>query len=139
MTTITALPAAPSRSQSSAAFITSADAFVAALPPMVTQVNAVAVEVNANATTCSAAATTATAAATAATAATGVTKWISGTTYAEGVNVWSPVTFQTFRRKTAGGGIIDPYLDTTNWAALIISVSQFQPSLALNNLAGVFN
>ena len=50
MTTITALPEAPSTNDP-ANFATEADAFIAALPTFVTQTNAVASEVNANAAT----------------------------------------------------------------------------------------
>jgi len=61
MTTITALPSAPSRASSPATFATDADAFAGALPTLVTQINVVAGEINANTTTASSAATTATA------------------------------------------------------------------------------
>lgn len=59
MTTITALPTAPDRSDPST-FDTRADAFVAALPTLVTEINTVSGEVNTNASTASTAATTAT-------------------------------------------------------------------------------
>lgn len=48
-------------------------------------------------------------------AVAGSTKWISGTTYAEGAAVWSPITLLTYRRKTAGAGTTDPSIDTANW------------------------
>lgn len=60
MTTINALPSAPSRASSPATFATDADAFAGALPTLVTQINAVAGEVNTNTATASAAAATAT-------------------------------------------------------------------------------
>jgi hypothetical protein len=41
--------------------------------------------------------------------------WVSGTTYAVGNVVYSPLNFQTYRRKIAGAGATDPSLDTTNW------------------------
>jgi hypothetical protein len=44
--------------------------------------------------------------------------WVSGTTYAVGNTVYSPITFQTYRRKVAGAGTTDPSLDTTNWQVL---------------------
>lgn len=47
-----------------------------------------------------------------------VTKWISGTSYDEGDNVWSPIDFQTYRRKIAGAGTTDPSVDSTNWLKL---------------------
>ena len=60
MTTITALPTPPARTQAPATFSANADAFLAALPTFATQTNAVAGEINANTTTASTAATTAT-------------------------------------------------------------------------------
>jgi hypothetical protein len=42
--------------------------------------------------------------------------WVSGTTYAIGDARYSPIDFQTYRRKTAGAGTTDPSLDGTNWA-----------------------
>ena len=58
-----------------------------------------------------------TAAATAAQAAN-ASKWVTGTTYVEGDVRWSPTTWLSYRRKTAGAGSTDPASDTTNWAAL---------------------
>lgn len=49
--TITALPTAPSRSDTSAVFVAAADAFVAALPTFVTEANALAAAMNLNSTT----------------------------------------------------------------------------------------
>lgn len=111
MTTVTALPAAPSRGQSPSSFIVSADAFVSALPTMVTQINQVASEVNANADRAQSNAE-------AAAATSGAVPWVSGTTYAKNDAVISQVNFQTYRRKVAGGGTTDPSSDPTNWAAL---------------------
>jgi hypothetical protein len=48
MTTITALPTPPSRSDSAANFISKSDAFIAALPSFVTQTNTVASEIETN-------------------------------------------------------------------------------------------
>lgn len=59
MTTITALPPAPSRDDP-VNFADEANTWVAALPQFGTEANAVASEVNANASTASTAATTAT-------------------------------------------------------------------------------
>lgn len=51
----------------------------------------------------------------AASAAAGAALWVSGTTYAIGACVWSPVTYLVYRRKTAGAGTTDPSGDATNW------------------------
>lgn len=45
-----------------------------------------------------------------------VAVWVTGTTYAYGYEVFSPIDFQTYRRKVAGAGSIDPSADTTNWS-----------------------
>lgn len=132
MTTITALPTAPSRADPTN-FSTQADAFLNALPTFGTEVNTVAGEIN---TTASNAATSASNAATsasnsatsastalaaqnAATALVGASVWVSGTTYAVGDARFSPITFQTYRRKIAGAGTTDPSLDTTNWSPAV--------------------
>jgi hypothetical protein len=101
-------------------------------------------EATSAASTAVAAADTAVAAASAASATANVTIWISGTTYAQGDNVFSPIDFQTYRRKSPGGGTTDPSLDGTNWAV----VGGFDPnstqtltnktiSFASNTLTGV--
>lgn len=112
---ITPLPTPPSRNDPTN-FAARGDAFLGALPTFATEANALAVDVNADAVSAAAAEVAATAAASAATAAANVTKWVSGTTYAEGVVVWSPITYLSYRRKTAGAGTTDPSADNTNWA-----------------------
>lgn len=112
---ITPLPTPPSRNDPTN-FSARGDAFLGALPDFATEANALAVDVNADAVAAAAAEVAATAAASAATAAANVTKWVSGTTYAEGVVVWSPITYLSYRRKTAGAGTTDPSADSTNWA-----------------------
>jgi hypothetical protein len=112
---ITPLPTPPSRDDPTN-FATRADAFLGALPDFATEANALAVDVNADAVAAAADATAAEAAAAAATAAANVTKWVSGTTYTEGVVVWSPITYLSYRRKSTGGGTTDPSADSTNWA-----------------------
>lgn len=123
--TITTLPAAPLPTDPAATFNTKAFAWVVALDGFTTEANALAVDVNAKSTIATNSASTATtkageAAASAANAAAtaGVVKWITGTTYAIGDVVWSPATFQTFRRKTAGAGSTDPSSDSTNWTQI---------------------
>lgn len=114
---ITALPTPPSRNDPTN-FSTRADAFLGALPAFGTEANALAVEVNANAVTAAADADIAEASANAAIAVAGAEAWVSGTTYAIGDAVWSPITLHTYRRKTTGGGTTDPSLDVENWTAL---------------------
>ena len=105
---ITPLPSVPSR-QDPTNFNDRADAFLGALPTFATETNAVASEVNA-------ASANAVASSNAAIAATNITKWVSGTTYAQGAVVWSPVNALGYRRITASGsGTTDPSLDTTNY------------------------
>ena len=123
--TITPLPTAPSRSTDPTNFSIEADAFVAALPNFGTQANAqaayldgVATAVDADAVAASTDADTASAAAIAALAAADAGLWVSGTTYAIGDNVISPVSFQTYRRTTNGAGTTDPSLDAANYALL---------------------
>jgi hypothetical protein len=79
------------------------------LPTFATEANALAVDVNSDAANAAASAA-------AAIAASGASKWVSGTTYAEGVVVWSPTTYFIYRRKSAGAGTTDPASDTANWA-----------------------
>lgn len=47
-----------------------------------------------------------------------VTQWVSGTTYAVGDCVFSPIDFKTYRRKTSGAGTTDPSLDSANWQGI---------------------
>jgi hypothetical protein len=128
MTTITTLPTPPSRSDP-VNFADRADTFLGALPAFGNEANAVASEVNADAAAAStsktqaetaktqaeAAKTQAEAAAASAVATANTTLWVSGTTYAQGVVTYSPITFLSYRRKTAGAGTTDPSADATNW------------------------
>lgn len=130
---MTPLPTPPSRNDPTN-FAARGDAFLGALPTFQVEANALEAAVDADAISAAANAATATtkaqeaaASASAAAAASGAVKWVSGTTYAEGVVVWSPIDFLSYRRKTAGGGTTDPSLDTTNWATLL------PPSLPFSN------
>lgn len=121
---ITPLPTPPSRDDPTN-FAARGDAFLGALPAFAAETNAVAGEVDANAITAAASAASALAAEVAAESAAesayqsaNVTKWISGTTYTQGQNVWSPTNYLTYRRKTNGAGTTDPSADGTNWAIL---------------------
>lgn len=138
MTTITALPDAPSRTDP-ATFSDKSDALLGALATFVTETNLVAGECVSNTAAAAAsvvdaaaevalaaaqvalattqadnAATSATASAQSALVA-GAVVWVSGTTYAIGDTRYSPINFQTYRRTTSGGGTTDPSLDSANW------------------------
>lgn len=111
---ITTLPTPPTRSDP-VNFNSRADAFLTALPTFATEANTLQADVNAKQTAAAASAAAAAASATASAASANVTAWVSGTTYAIGDNRYSPITFLTYRRKTAGAGTTDPSADNTNW------------------------
>jgi len=122
--TITGSPTVPQRSDR-ATFSSRVDAFVTWMAAAVTEFGAVAANVynNAvdaynNAVAASASASTATNAAASAVATAGASQWVSGTTYALGAAVWSPIDAQTYRRIIAGAGATDPSADATNWTKL---------------------
>ena len=105
---ISSLPTPPSR-QDPINFNDRADAFLGALPTFQTEANALQVDVNTKSDNV-------TASYNAVMAATNITKWVSGTTYANGAVVWSPINGLAYRRITASGsGTTDPSLDTTNY------------------------
>jgi hypothetical protein len=54
--------------------------------------------------------------------AAGATMWVSGQTYTQGQAVYSPITYETFRRKTNGAGATDPSQDPANWQLLTGSI-----------------
>jgi len=112
---ITPLPNPPSRSDPTN-FSERADAFMGALPTFATETNSTAVDVNGDAVAAAASAVDAAVSATAANASANVSKWVSGTTYAQGDVEWSPINFFSYRRKVAGAGTTDPSADPTNWA-----------------------
>ena len=122
--TITGSPTVPQRSDR-ATFSGRVDDFVTWMAAAVSEFGAVATNVynNAvdaynNATAASASASAASNAAASAVATAGATQWVSGTTYALGAAVWSPVDAQTYRRIVAGAGTTDPSADATNWTKL---------------------
>lgn len=114
---ITALPSVPTRSDP-ANFADRADAFLSALPTFATEANALQSDVNAKQAAAAASAANALASELAANASSAASIWVSGTTYAIGNVRYSPITFLSYRRKTAGAGTTDPSADSTNWQLL---------------------
>lgn len=114
---ITALPTPPSR-QDPTNFNDRADLFLGALPTFQSEANALQVDVNAKQVAAAASASNAAISEAAASNTANVSIWVSGTTYAIGVNRFSPSNFLTYRRKTAGAGTTDPSSDPTNWQLL---------------------
>ena len=116
---ITALPTPPSR-QDPTSFNDRADAFLGALPLFQTEANALQTDVNNKQALATTSESNAAASALSAAAVAGVTKWVSGTVYANGAAVFSPINYLTYRRSTASGsGTTDPSLDTTNYTLVV--------------------
>ena len=67
--------------------------------------------------------------ATASAVAAGVVPWVSGTAYAVGNVVFSPSSFQTYRRRSSGAGSIDPVSDMTNWEPISSGIQMKSVSL----------
>lgn len=123
--TITPTPTPAPQRGDRATFADRFDAFITWITTAVTQFGAVATNVYNNAldafTSSTSAASSASAAAAASESASqiaGATEWVSGTTYAKGVCVWSPIDLVTYRRAVAGAGTLDPSADPANWTAL---------------------
>lgn len=121
-TPITAAPDAPDRADR-ASFSSKGTAWAQYQKDhIVPEVNAAAQNVYANtleafqnATAAEAAKTGAQAAQTAAALIAGATEWVSGANYTKGQAVWSPLNYQTYRRRGAGAGTTDPANDPANW------------------------
>ena len=105
---ISSLPIPPSR-QDPTNFNDRADAFLGALPLFQSEANALQTNVNTSEVN-------AVNSAAAVLAATNIVKWVSGTTYANGAVIWSPINGLGYRRITASGsGTTDPSADSTNY------------------------
>jgi hypothetical protein len=115
---ITPLPPAPEPGDTPQQFNSKAFAFVDALDTFVTEANAQATTVNTNATTATTKAAEAAASADAASQTANVVQWVTGTSYAAGANVFSPIDFQTYRAKSAFTSNTDPSADLANWTRL---------------------
>lgn len=130
-----ALPQAPSTASPST-FASLADAFVAAQVIFRTQVNDLATNVYNNAVDCYNNAVIAQASASSAVAAANASVWVSGTTYAQGAGVYSPLTMHSYRRIIAGAGTTDPSLDPVNW--LDLNPNPVSATIyAYNNFGGI--
>lgn len=92
-----------------ASFPVRGDEFIGALPDFQQDANALAANVAQNAEA-------AVAAAAAAVAVANAPKWLAGAAYAQGAAVYSPIDFQTYRRRSAGSSASDPSQDPANWA-----------------------
>jgi hypothetical protein len=112
------LPPAPLISDTPEDFNDKAFAFVSALENFVTEANQLGSDANEDAASAEEDRILAETAAAQAVAAAGTVVWVSGTTYAIGDIVYSPITYLSYRRKTAGAGTTDPSADSTNWAEL---------------------
>ncbi len=66
-----------------------------------------------------------------------VAVWVSGTTYAVGNVVYSPIDFKNYRRKTNGAGTTDPSADSTNWAVSDATAAWLTAAAAQSNT--IFN
>ena len=73
------------------------------------------------------------ASAAAAAVSAGAALWVSGSTYALGDVVWSPVTYYTYRRIVAGAGTTDPSADAANWALAGSAAPQLVISTTTSN------
>lgn len=111
---INSLPTPPTRSDP-VNFNSRADAFLAALPAFAAEANVLQSDVNAKQIAAATSATNALASENAAAANSSATIWVSDTTYDIGNVRFSPTTYLSYRRKTAGAGTTDPSADGTNW------------------------
>ena len=123
---MTTIPLLPVLSRTSPTFKADLDAaFLTGFNAAINGFNTVSGEVQTNATTAASGASTVTiqaesatasaAIASGAAASAGAVAWVSGTTYALGYLVYSPINLQNYRRKVAGAGTTDPSLDAVNW------------------------
>lgn len=120
--TIDNMPPAPQPTDSRETFSAKTFGFYAALAGFVTQMNAALVwvatqlaTIAGHAATTTSASADAVAAAGAAAASAGASRWQAATSYAEGAVVWSPITYRTYRRRSAGSAGADPSVNVSVW------------------------
>jgi hypothetical protein len=122
---ITVTPVFPDRTLGPALFEPAADQFYRDIVTAVPQMNSLEVNVNAKegsaVTSAAQALSSSSQAAAAALSAVGAAPmWVSGTAYAAGQTVWSPISFRTYRRKTTGAGTTDPSIDNSKWSDIFV-------------------
>ncbi len=122
---ITVTPVFPDRTLGPALFEPAADQFYRDIVTVVPQMNALEVNVNAKeghavASAAQALSSSSQAAAAALSVVAAAPMWVSGTTYTAGQAVWSPISFRTYRRKTAGAGTTDPSSDNSIWSDIFV-------------------
>lgn len=136
---ITVTPVFPDRTLGPALFEPAADQFYRDIVTAVPQMNSLEVNVNAKEVSAASAASVASikagsavtsaaqalssssqAAAAALSAVGAAPMWVSGTAYAAGQTVWSPISFRTYRRKTTGAGTTDPSIDNSKWSDIFV-------------------
>lgn len=130
----------PPSTQDPTTFDSRADTFLGQLPAFRTSMNQLATDSYTNASYAqeqaisasvqAASATTqaanAAASATAANNVAGAGKWSAATSYAEGNTVWSPVNFQTYRKRTSGSSTTaEPSITPTVWELIGSTVPHF--------------
>lgn len=118
--TITGLTTPPNRTDSRADFNSNMAQTFVDIDAMATSANDWAAYFNPLAVTMQSNADTAAAAF----AALGAVAWVSGTTYAVGDVVYSPINSLSYRRLTAGAGTTDPANDPTNWRGVSRDLAQ---------------
>lgn len=104
--TIPTLSTQPNSVTRPSTFNVDSDTFHSEFPPVIDAINQAVSDIQAGA-----------AAAAAGAAAANAIKWVSGS-FSDGNARWSPLNYQSYRKKGDGPGTTDPSLDPTNWASL---------------------
>lgn len=141
---IAPVPTPPIQRGDRATFSSRVDAFIVWLTTAVSQFAAVSTNVYNNAAeafqsalTATSSATTASSAAATASQTVNAAMWMSGRNYGIGEAAISTLNFQTYRRRVAGAGTIDPKDDPTNWALLVANGSFLPIVVPVNGINGI--